>query len=102
MYHFPESSPEEPPIVELRFGEEIKRFTPEDTFVRRFTAGGGTFDHCVHVTNEGQVVAFTPTPEALARFEELGFAIRIDAEPDEATINHFVKVQMAQLDKDLP
>ncbi len=87
--------------LELRFGKEVKTFNGEDTLVRRFAVGDGTYDHCVHILPSGNTVAFTPTREALDRFVELGFPVRDDNELDEATIEHYARVQAAHIDEEI-
>lgn len=95
-----ESLPNDRAKLELRFGDEVKVFTGEDTLVRRFLQGDGEFDHCVHVTAEGFMVAFTPTREALERFVELGFPVRVDLEIDDATMEHYARIQAAHMDEE--
>lgn len=83
--------------LRLQFGEELREFTGENTFVRRFTQGGGAYDHCVYITPDERLIAFTPTPEAMNEFIRLGFPVRVEEEIDEPTREHFARVQAAHL-----
>lgn len=92
------SMPERTARVQIRFGEEIRTFTPEDTIIRRFTQGDGAFDHCVYRSPDGHLIAFTPHERAMEELVRLGFPIRNDDTIDEATITHYSKVQAGQID----
>lgn len=84
--------------LQLRFGDVVREFTGENTFVRRFSQGNGEYDHCVYITPDEQLIAFTPTAEAMAEFIRLGFPVREDEEIDEVTVAHYARVQAARLD----
>lgn len=99
---FPPDEPSVPETagVQIRFGEVIRTFTPQDTIIRRFTQGEGEFDHCVYRTPDGQHIAFTPHPRAMEELVRLGFPIRHDEVIDDATIQHYSNVQGGQIDRE--
>jgi hypothetical protein len=83
--------------LQLRFGDEVRTFTGENTYVRRFQQGGGEYDHCVFITPEEQIIAFTPSKDAMEEFIRLGFPVRDDETIDQATIEHYARVQAAHV-----
>lgn len=87
--------------VQIRFGEEIRTFTPRDTMIRRFVQGDGEFDHCVYRDSQGRFFAFTPHPDAMEALIQAGFPIHVDETIDDNTITHYSKVQAAQIDDEL-
>ena len=83
----PEEPTPESSVIHIRFGDEIVTFSANDTMIRQFKVGDGEYDHCVKIVN-GKLFAFTPTTETMEALKALGCPIRVDAEPDAATLAH--------------
>ena len=84
--------------IELFVGGAVRTFTGDNLLVRRFIQGDGEFDHCVHITPDQRLIAFTPTSQAMEELLRLGFPVRVDETIDEATIEHYARVQAEHMD----
>ncbi|MBI2589407.1 hypothetical protein HYW35_04380 [Candidatus Saccharibacteria bacterium] len=69
-----------------------------NSVIRRFSQGGGRFDHLIHREGEGFLIILAGDQEALDYFDELeerGFPVEAFQEPDNKTLRIILETEIS-------